>query len=202
MIRDRGALAGNLYDKYGTRDPIARWLVRRFVAAVADLAQARDGERVVEIGAGEGELLARLVATHRPRVAVAGDISPLVLREARRRRPELRAIAHSATALALGDRSVDLVIGCEVLEHLPDPDAALCEIARVVRRRAVLSVPREPLWRLLNLARGAHLRDLGNTPGHVQHFSRGAFARLVARRLRVVAVRSPLPWTVVAAEPR
>ena len=36
----------------------------------------------------------------------------------------------------------------------------------------LVSVPREPLWRALNVARGAYLRELGNTPGHVNHWSK------------------------------
>jgi hypothetical protein len=30
-------------------------------------------------------------------------------------------------------------------------------------------VPREPIWRIGNMARGRYLGDLGNTPGHIQH---------------------------------
>ena len=38
-------------------------------------------------------------------------------------------------------------------------------------------MPREPLWRGLNMARGAYLKDLGNTPGHVNHWSKRSFHR-------------------------
>ena len=58
---------------------------------------------------------------------------------------------------------------------MPDPEATLAEMARVARRHLLVSVPREPLWRGLNMARGAYLRDLGNTPGHVNHWSKRAF---------------------------
>ena len=75
----------------------------------------------------------------------------------------------------------------------------LREIARVSRRHVILSVPNEPLWRVLNMPRGAYLPDLGNTPGHLQHWSRRAFVRFVSQELRIDRVRSTLPWTVVAA---
>ena len=39
-------------------------------------------------------------------------------------------------------------------------------------------VPREPVWRVLNVARGRYVRWLGNPPGHIQHFSRAAFLAL------------------------
>jgi hypothetical protein len=58
------------------------------------------------------------------------------------------------------------------------------------------------LWRLLNLARGRYVARLGNTPGHLQHWSTGAFQRLLATELDVRAVRTPLPWTQVLGEVR
>ncbi len=44
-------------------------------------------------------------------------------------------------------------------------------------RHLLVSVPREPLWRALNMARGAYWRELGNTPGHLNHWSRRSFVR-------------------------
>jgi hypothetical protein len=50
---------------------------------------------------------------------------------------------------------------------------------------------------VLNLARGKYLKDMGNTPGHLQHWSRRSFLRLVSSYAEVVKVLTPLPWTVV-----
>jgi hypothetical protein len=75
-------------------------------------------------------------------------------------------------------------------------------LLRSARKAVVLTVPREPLWRVLNVLRGEHLARLGNSHGHVQHWSRGAFAGFVAAHAEVVAVRSPLPWTQVLCRPR
>lgn len=202
MIDDRGTIAGNIYDKYGTKNPLARWLVARFLKRLSALCDVRPEERVVEIGCGEGDLVQRLQPEKPARLWLASDVSVRILGEARRRHRNLKVIAQSAYALALPDASVDVILASEVLEHLRHPDRFLLEIARVVRRRAVLTVPREPLWRALNVARLTYCADWGNTPGHVQHFSRRAFLALIERSLRVVAVRSALPWILVAAEPR
>ena len=69
------------------------------------------------------------------------------------------------------------------------------------RRAVILSTPREPLWRLLNVARGRYWRDFGNTPGHVQHFSRCKLEVLARQELEILDRRSPPPWTVLLGRP-
>ena len=64
-------------------------------------------------------------------------------------------------------------------------------------RFLLVSVPREPLWRALNMARGAYLKDLGNTPGHLNHWSKRGFVQLLSRYGNVVEARSPFPWTML-----
>ena len=50
------------------------------------------------------------------------------------------------------------------------------------------------------MARGAYLSDLGNTPGHLNHWSANAFRNFVNDKAAVRARRTPLPWTMVLAE--
>lgn len=194
-------IIGNVYDKYGTRNPIARWLMNGFLSAVTDLYRQAAPSSVLEVGTGEGRLAQHLV-THglRPKRFEAcdldlgkmiDDLDPLIqVRQA------------SIYELPWVDASFDLVVCCEVLEHVEDPRRALAELERVSARHVLVSTPREPLWRAMNLARGKYVRDLGNTPGHVQHFSRRALERLVGDRFDVLARRSPLPWTVLLAARR
>jgi SAM-dependent methyltransferase len=100
--------------------------------------------------------------------------------------------------LPFGTGEFDLAAAIEVLEHVPDPAQTLAEMARVAAGGYLLvSVPREPLWRALNVARGAYVKDLGNTPGHINHFSKRGFVSLLARHGDPVEVRSPFPWTMV-----
>jgi hypothetical protein len=69
----------------------------------------------------------------------------------------------------------------------------------VAERWLLVSVPREPLWRTVNMARGAYIKDLGNTPGHLNHWSRRGFVRFVSQVAEVQEVTSPFPWTCVWA---
>jgi SAM-dependent methyltransferase len=183
---------GNTYDKYGTRHPIERRLVGAFFDRLEELLPATAPARILEVGTGEGEVARRVAARYPDAALVALDLPD----------HELSAnVFGDAARLPFPDATFDLVLAVEVLEHLPDPGAALDELARVARpgADAVLSVPSEPLWRALNLARGKYVGDLGNTPGHIQHWTPGGFRRLVSRRFAVQVVRRPLPWTVLAA---
>ena len=54
----------------------------------------------------------------------------------------------------------------------------------------------------LNLARGKYIKDLGNTPGHLQHWSKKSFITLVEKYFTVIEVKSPLPWTMLLCRQR
>lgn len=192
--------AGNYYDKYSARNPLVRWMMGGFMAAFDELVQ-RSGvsDRAIEIGCGEGELSIRLA---RKGVSVSGcDIAGEAVDEARERatragvdvRFEACGIDESLQRLG----TAPLVVCCEVLEHLEDTASALDTLARLSTGFVLVSVPREPLWRVLNMARLRYLGKLGNTPGHIKHWSRRAFVDMLSRRFDIVAVRSPLPWTMV-----
>jgi len=89
-----------------------------------------------------------------------------------------------------------------VLEHLDRPSEALKELARVTRRWAIISVPNEPLWRVMNFARGTYLKEWGNTPGHINHWTPWGFRKFVRQSFIVHAGRQPIPWTMLLLEKR
>ena len=194
-------VAGNTYDKYASKNPIERKMMEGFFSALDSMLDGLDPEVVVEIGAGEGRITERLVARF-PKATVVGlDLPDTNLAE-EWDEIEVPMFFGDATRMPFVDASIDLVVGLEVLEHVPQPERALADIARVCRGAALLSVPREPIWRAGNMARGRYLREWGNTPGHVNHWSARAFERFVGSQLDVVRTAHPLPWTMVRATPR
>ena len=197
-------VAGNHFDKYGSRNPVHRLLVGGFLRAARALVRAAGPRRVLEVGCGPGDLAARLFwADGGPLVDYTGvDLSPAEVAAARERCPSGRFQVASAYDLPFPDQGFDLVVVCEVLEHLDRPADCLREVWRVCGGHVLVSVPWEPVWRVLNVARGRYWRRLGDTPGHVQHFSRRAFRRLVAGRFELVAERRPFPWTMALGRPR
>jgi ubiquinone/menaquinone biosynthesis C-methylase UbiE len=193
--------AGNVFDKYHTKNPVYRALVRGFLTSVRELARSFGSPTVLEVGCGEGHLARVLQAGWSIPPIVAFDISPGVVSEAVKQGGGPLFHVGDSCALPFADKSFDLVVMCEVMEHIERPEDALAEICRVARRGCLVSVPREPLWRALNLLRGSYLRDWGNTPGHVQWWTRRSFVRFLSTHGKVVATVAPLPWTVALLEP-
>lgn len=190
---------GNTFDKYGSTNPLVKRLMSGFRSTLDELWEKAAPESVLDVGCGEGVLTYEWAGRLGDRRIVGLDLDDPGLRaewEARRR-PNLEFRAGRADALPFADDEFDLVSGIELLEHVPDPHRVLDEMGRVARRRLLVSVPREPIWRILNLARGAYWRSFGNTPGHVNHWSRVGFVSLLTRHGKVEEIRSPLPWSML-----
>jgi 2-polyprenyl-3-methyl-5-hydroxy-6-metoxy-1,4-benzoquinol methylase len=190
---------GNVYDKYGTSNPVARRLMAGFMSQLDELVERTGATEAHEVGCGEGELAIRLA---RRGIRMRGtDAFPQVLEEARRRAVdagvEIDFEAAPVEDLTPDRHAAELIVCCEVLEHLDDPERALDVLAGLAGPWLIASVPREPLWRALNLARLSYVSDLGNTPGHLSHWSKRDFVRFLTRRFEVTEVRSPTPWSMV-----
>lgn len=195
---------GNVYDKYGSQNPIERRLVGGFLSAFDELA-ARSGAKVAhEVGCGEGELARRLARTG-IRVRGSDAFEGVIATAGERARQEGLEIAFEARPVQELEPERDgaeLIVCCEVLEHLEEPDRALERLVALARPWLLVSVPREPLWRGLNLARFAYVGALGNTPGHLNHWSRRGFLAWLGGQAEVVQASSPLPWTMALCRVR
>jgi len=190
---------GNTYDKYGSTNPVVRRLMNGFESTLDELWHKAAPESILDVGCGEGVLTEQWADKLGSRRIVGIDLDDPKLKAEweKRRRANLEYRVEDATHLSFADNEFDLASAIEVLEHVPDPEHTLAEMARCARGHLLVSVPREPLWRMLNMARGAYWPALGNTPGHINHFSRRGFAGLLSRYGEVVAVRSPFPWTML-----
>lgn len=190
---------GNTFDKYRAPGPVARRLMSRFRSTLDDLLALAAPDSVLDVGCGEGvltEAWARRLSEGR---VVGLDLEDEGLRSewAARTRPNLQFVAGEAAALPFDADEFALVAAIESLEHVSEPRRVLDEMSRVARSHVLVSVPREPLWRGLNLLRGAYPGQLGNTPGHLHRWSRRGLLELLQGYGSVVAIRSPLPWTMV-----
>jgi 2-polyprenyl-3-methyl-5-hydroxy-6-metoxy-1,4-benzoquinol methylase len=190
---------GNTFDKYGSSNPVVKRLMGGFHSTLDELWAKAAPSSVLDVGCGEGVLTLEWAERLGEGRIVGIDLEDPKLRAEweRRERPNLEFRAEEATRLSFADDEFDLATAIEVLEHVPEPEATLAEMARVARGYVLVSVPREPLWRGLNMARGAYWRDLGNTPGHVNHWSKRGFVSLLSRYGTVEEARTPFPWTML-----
>jgi 2-polyprenyl-3-methyl-5-hydroxy-6-metoxy-1,4-benzoquinol methylase len=194
-----GVVTGNTYDKYGSSNPVVKRLMSGFERALDELFERAAPASVLDVGCGEG-VLAQRWALARPQARLVGlDLEEPSIQAGWQAHaaPNLEYRVMPAGSLPFADGEFELASAIEVLEHLPDPERALAEMARCASRHLLVSVPREPLWRMLNVARGAYVSKLGNTPGHLNHWSRRSFAGMLRGYGEVAEVRSPFPWTML-----
>ena len=200
ITRDaEGTVTGNTYDKYGSTNPLVKRLMANFEGTLEELFARAAPQRLLDVGCGEGVLTHRWAQRLGDRPVVGIDLEdPAIQAEwEKRQAPNLSYRVMKAENLPFGAGEFDVAAAIEVLEHVPDPEHTLAEMARVASRHLLVSVPREPVWRVTNLARGAYWKDLGNTPGHVNHWSKSAFVQLCSRHGEVNEARSPFPWTML-----
>ncbi len=203
-LAENGVVIGNNFDKYGSSNPIVRWMMNGFEVTLSELVAKASPESIHEIGCGEGYWVLRW---NQQGLSARGcDFSKNVVEIARE-----NAISQGLAPTLFESRSIydldpvqdsaDLVVCCEVLEHLENPEAGLQAMQRVTRQHLIISVPQEPLWCGLNLMRGKYIPRWGNTPGHIQHWSRHGFVDLVSKYFEIIETKSPLPWTMLLCRP-
>jgi 2-polyprenyl-3-methyl-5-hydroxy-6-metoxy-1,4-benzoquinol methylase len=149
---------------------------------------AQAGEEILDLGCGSGAYtreLAKLGA-----IVTATEIAPTPLALAERNvgdlaeRVEFRL--EDAQSLSFADESFDKVLLTEVIEHLPQPDRAILEVARVLRPGGLLVVTTPSRFSPMNLAYDVKRRVRRYAFNeHLHELTPGSFRRLVGRHLRV-----------------
>lgn len=185
--------------KYEDQNPIARKLVDGFYRGLSELIPS-DISSVLEAGCGAGFSAERIIPLLPAGATYEGsDIGEDLITIAKEKLPGILFSTESIYELQRPDNSFDCVMALETLEHLDDPLKALQELKRVSRKYVIISVPREPLWRVLNMARLKYVDSLGNTPGHLNHWSTRSLQKFVEQEIPAVKYRTPLPWSMVLA---
>ncbi|MEW5945020.1 MAG: class I SAM-dependent methyltransferase [bacterium] len=165
------------------------------------------GEKIgcfLEIGAGGGNILRRVVRKTNPARAVGMDLSFAALEKAKEQAPGVHFVCASGEKLPFKDDSFDLSLSMDVCEHVLSPDALLREQARVSKLLLIkvpieknLSLPvNSAALRLFLLARWI-IRGKPMTPPfdpHVVKFSQPAFEKLI-RKAGLVTLKRTVTGT-------
>jgi ubiquinone/menaquinone biosynthesis C-methylase UbiE len=186
-------------EKYARTGGVEGGLLKRFREGLVRAAAELEPASVLDAGCGEGVATAWL-ADALPGAAIAGvDARPEAIEQARTRVPAAAFAMGDLYSLPYPDRSFDLVVSTEVLEHLERPEAAVAELLRVSGGHVLVTVPHEPFFRAGNMARGRYLRRLGSTPGHLNTWSRRGIVRLVSEQAEIERAIGLFPWQAVLA---
>ena len=156
------------------------------------LGHVRAGERVLDVGCGEGRFAAELARAGTEVVGI--DVAAEPLRRARERHPELdlRQIS-AAGAWPLQDASFDMVWAGEVIEHVADTAGWLSEVRRVLRSGGTLLLSTPDHGRLRDAplgARATRLRGPLRSPRRSPALLHAPHAQRAARGLRLSRRRS------------
>ena len=182
-------LEGNYENKYESRGIFSKHFVGSFLKSLDYLIKVVENEilSINEIGCGEGYLTRHIRRNFQGELRGC-DYSKNIIQRARELSRGQDILFYQKSIYKLGGQDrADMLVCCEVLEHLECPEEALSRLAETADRYVILSVPREPVWRMLNMIRMKYTRHLGNTPGHLQHWSRGRFIKFIEDRLEIVS---------------
>lgn len=191
--------------KYTESGKIGNMLLDNYFKSVGKLLKKIgkkeiQGFKVLEVGCGAGYSTKRIRSMLPKGVDFsASDFEKENVAEAKENLGEAFVVTEEDIYnLERKDKSIDLIFLLEVMEHLQSPNDALAELKRVGKKYVIIGVPREPIWRILNMLRLKYWSSLGNTPGHIQHWSKTSLLKfLKSRGFEVVAVENPLPWSIV-----
>jgi len=188
--------------KYRAKNPVQRFLIKRFVARLHELFEGAGAvQSVLEVGVGEG-FISGWLSEQYPDVAFTGvDVRDEDLARVRAKFPRIQTHRSSIYDVGSIEGAFDLVICAEVLEHVDDPPRALAALTALAPKHLLITVPHEPWFRLSNFLRGKNLTRLGNDPEHIQHFGKRSLRRLLERRTRVLRLTTSYPWLLALARP-
>ncbi|MCP4319928.1 MAG: class I SAM-dependent methyltransferase [Hyphomicrobiales bacterium] len=189
--------------KYTNQNLLHRLSLGKFHDALAKELGALAPKSVLDFGCGEGFVLDELASRGVDLEGYKGlDLRADALAEARSRWPSKQFVCADVFDSEFDTERFDVTIAFEVFEHLFDPDAAMRRLVTLTDRALVVTVPHEPWFQLVNLARGRDFIRLGNHPEHVQHWNPSTFADFINQHAELVSIRRSFPFIVATARPR
>ncbi len=192
-----------LNKKYISKNPMIIFLNNYFLSTIASLVKSLESSKILDIGCGEGivdNFLINNLSVNSSQI-VGLDIESTCLKIARSINPGVKFYQGSIYKLPFQDRSFDLVLALEILEHLEYPEKAIGELNRVSRDWVIISVPNDRMFRLGNMLRFKYLSSWGNTPNHIQHWGKRTLTSLISKYMRIIKIKTPLLlWLVLLCQ--
>ncbi len=186
------------YLKHSNQNPIQKALIDNFYKELFKMIKPLKANSILDVGCGEGFTLKKLEEKKLGKKNEGIDYSDDAIKIGKKIYPELALFKGDVYGLKYKDNTFDLSLCTEVLEHLEDPKKAVEEIKRVTNKYIIFSVPNEPFFIGANLFRGKYLKNFGNHPEHINHWSAWGFEKFLKDQgLHVVKSKHPFAWSLV-----
>ena len=179
---------------------IIRWIERKRIKAIKKLANIKDDEKVLELGCGDGYILAFLNAGE-----IYGiDISQVAIDRAKKRLSGNTRVKHLAVddgeKTSFSSKFFDVIICSEVIEHVPKPAKLVEEMARLAKPtgRIIITFPNESLinkMKSLVRATGLFRILMKNIPKRMDHewhlhsFNLDLFRKTTRGKLKIKSIK-------------
>jgi ubiquinone/menaquinone biosynthesis C-methylase UbiE len=148
----------------------SRYHLRRKKRIVEILNSCQHIETFLDVGCGTGEYIVEAAKISDSPIGL--DLSSAYLRRIKRKHENAILIQADARTLPFKNKSIDCILCSETLEHLPQAEIAIQEIARVARKNLIISTPNYGLLRVtLRIFSQQSLRKLDKSVGHVRVLS-------------------------------
>lgn len=189
------------YKKHKNPNPVQQILINNFYRELFKILKPYKSNSILDVGCGEGFTLKKLEEKRIGKNNEGIDFSEDAIRLGNEIYPQLKLAIGDVYDLKFKDNSFDIAVCTEVLEHLEDPVKAVSEIKRVTKKYIVFSVPNEPFFIMANFLRGKYLKNFGNHPEHINHWTARGFESFLKKQgLSIVKSRHPFAWTLVLAK--
>jgi ubiquinone/menaquinone biosynthesis C-methylase UbiE len=185
---------GNYFDKHGSKNPFIKYLMNQFHNVLFVLINKINIKTLLDVGCGEGSTTSTIQKKF-PKINIkAIEFDDSTIEKANEINSGLKVEKGDIYNINFKDHCFDVVLSSEVLEHLEYPEKAIKECKRVSNKYCIFSVPNEPWWRISNILRLSYLPRLGNTPGHIQHWTKKGFRRLLKKHFKHVVIKNSILW--------
>ncbi len=202
VTRDESGVVGNYYNKYNSKNFIENFLIDNYFKSLLKVCKKNSINNFIDIGCGEGNWLNEF--TKKGFQCIGTDHSDHVIRLAKKNLDfenleifksniydENFSSLINEKILSTGIKNIFFL---EVLEHLENPVRIINQFKKINFDKMLITVPNEPLWRILNCCRLKYLNNFGNTPGHINHFSKKKLKNLLSNNFEIIEIRLPLPF--------
>ena len=204
VTQNESGFVGNFYNKYESKNIIEKYIISNYFKTILKLCEKNSINNFIDIGCGEGKWLNEF--SKKGFTCIGTDHSDEVIDLAKKNSltKDLNIFKSniydknftSIINKKINETGIKNLFFLEVLEHLNNPSNIIDKLFKIDFNNMIITVPNEPLWRILNCCRLKYLKDFGNTPGHINHFSSNKLKVLLSKNFKILDIKLPVPFLI------